>query len=104
MAKYSGTVGYVTSKETAPDIFEPEELEIPVRGDVLHLTKRYTGSDKVNEDITLNHRLSIVGSEYAFKNFMYIKWATYMGSKWRVQSVEVMRPRLILNLGGLYNG
>ena len=103
MAKYSGIVGYVLTEETRPGVFVPVVKERKMRGDVLALSKRYDGGDKVNENISLNHRISLIGDPFAFENFIYLKYVTYMGVRWEVSSVEVQKPRLILSMGGVYN-
>ena len=61
-------------------------------------------SGEVNDDLNINMTLSIVADPFAYQNFHQIKYAEYMGSKWKVSSIEVQYPRLILTLGGVYNG
>jgi hypothetical protein len=104
MAKYAGEVGYVKSVETRPGIFTPSEQVRFMRGDILSQSKRYEGSDKVNDDISLNNRITLLGDRYAFENYMFLKFVTIDGIRWKVSSVEVARPRLILTVGGEYNG
>lgn len=104
MAKYSGLVGYGTQTETSPGIWNTEIAERPMRGDVLSRSRDYVGSDKINDDIEIQQRISIVADPYAYQNFTNILYVTYMGAKWKVTSVEVQRPRLILSMGGLWNG
>jgi hypothetical protein len=60
--------------------------------------------DKVNNDISVGNSISIVADAYANTHFFamrYIKWA---GTLWTISDVEVQSPRLILQLGGVYNG
>lgn len=103
MARYAGLVGYVTQEETVPGVWLPVDNSKQMRGDIIKLSSSQNG-DKVNSDITLNHRVSLVGDAYAFGNYYNIKWIEMDGMKWEVSSVEVQRPRLILSLGGLWNG
>lgn len=103
MAKYSGKVGYVITTEKAPGVWTADTIEKLMRGDALNAVGRTEG-DKINEDIRLTLRISVVADEFAFRNFMYIRYVWYAGAKWNVNSVEVMRPRLILNIGEVYNG
>lgn len=104
MAKYAGLVGYVTQEETSPGIWSHVSTEKEMRGDVIRLASSFEQGEKVNDDINLQNRISLVGNPYAFSNFTSIKYVWYLGNKWKVTGVEVLRPRLILTLGGLWNG
>jgi len=103
LAKYTGLVGYVTQEEKVPGVWSPVENPKPMKGDIIRQSSSQNG-DKVNDDISLNHRVSLVGDAYAFGNYYNLKWITLDGHKWEVDSVEIQRPRLIITLGGLYNG
>lgn len=103
MARYAGEIGYAVTAQTEPGIYSPVLKPRKMVGDVISASKRYEGSDKVNSNITLSHRISVLGDAFAFENFMFIKYATYLGTKWEVISVEIQRPRLILSLGGVYH-
>jgi hypothetical protein len=102
MARYSGVVGYVKTVETDPGVFEPQEIRKHFVGNILNTSARSLMETKVNEDITLTQRISIVADAFAFENFAYIRYIEYGGVKWKVNTVEIMRPRLILNIGGPY--
>ena len=41
---------------------------------------------------------------YAYEKFSSIVYAEFMGAKWKVTDIEVQHPRLILTIGGLWNG
>ena len=104
MAKYAGLVGYVTQEEKVPGVWSPVENPKRMRGDLIRQSSSSQNGDKINDDITLNHRVSLVGDAYAFGNYYNIGWIEIDGMKWEVASVEVQRPRLIVGLGGLWNG
>lgn len=104
MAKYSGLLGYVTQVEKVPGVWVPEATERKMRGDVLSMGQSYQQGEKVNDDIALNHRLSIVADPFLYENYTNIRYATYLGTKWRVASIEINRPRITLTLGGIWNG
>lgn len=103
MAKYAGLVGYVTQEETVPGVWSPVSTPIKMRGDLIRQSASSQNGDKLNEDITLGHRVSLIGDAYAFGNYYNIKWIEISGMKWEVTSVEIQRPRLILSVGGLWN-
>ena len=104
MAKFAGLVGYVTQKESESGVWLPETVERKMRGDVIRAASSFNANEKVNEDIILQQRISLVGDPYAFANFTGLKYVTYLGVKWKVLSIEVNRPRLVVTLGGVWNG
>ena len=104
MAKFAGLVGYGVQVETSPGIWENEERTLVMKGDLIRQNVDIRGNDKINGDIALGHRLSLIGDAYAFDNYFNMKWVEIDGRKWTVASIEVQRPRLIVGIGGLYNG
>lgn len=104
MAKYYGTIGFRTTAEIKPGIYKEQITEREYFGDVVRVARRLQTADKVNDDITLTHDVSIIADPFAYNNFQSIIYLTYLGQKWKVTNVEVLYPRLSLSLGGLYNG
>lgn len=104
MAKFSGLVGYITQSEISPGVWSSVENSIMMKGDVIRQSSNTQNDDKVNSDITLSHRVSLIGDAYSFGNYYNIKWVDIRGAKWEVESVEIQRPRLIVTLGGIWNG
>lgn len=103
MAKYFGSIGYAETVETSPGIVKEEIVERNYYGDILRNDRRLEDNDKINSDINITNRISIVSDPYAIENFWKIRYATFMGNRWKVKTVDVEFPRLILTLGGLYN-
>jgi hypothetical protein len=104
MTKFAGLVGYATQEETVPGVWSPVEKPVMMKGDVISQASSVQNDGKVNSDITLNHRVSLIGDAYAFENYYNLKWIELNGRKWEISSVELRRPRLIVTVGGLYNG
>jgi len=104
--RFYGEVGYGESTETPPgsgvwiDVIE----ERAYRGDVIRNTRRLDSGQQLNDDLSVNNSISIVADEYADSHFFQIKYVVWQGVRWTVSSVEVRSPRLILSLGGVYNG
>lgn len=103
MAKYYGSVGFATLLETVPGVWEEKIVERKYYGDILENYNRVQNSEHLNDDVVFNNRISILSDPYAKENFQMIRYATFMGAKWKVTSVSVAYPRLILNFGGPYN-
>lgn len=85
-------------------MFEDAITEFRYRGDVIRNSRRLKDGTSVNDDISVNNSIRIVADAYANANFHAIRYVQWSGKRWIVDSVEVQRPRLVLELGGIYNG
>jgi hypothetical protein len=103
MAKFHGVIGYVRTEETKPGVYEEKVTEYHYYGDVLRDTRRWEKSEGLNDNLNINNQFSIVGDWFSYENFSTMRYLTYMGTKWKITSVEVHRPRLMVNVGGIYN-
>lgn len=104
MAKFYGAIGFGETRETTPGVWTDDIVERKYSGDVIRNIKRIDGNQKVNDDINVNNEISIISDPYANKNFHQIRYVEYMGTKWKVSSVTVEFPRLVLSIGGVWNG
>ena len=104
MAKWYGKIGFSAgAKESAPSVYVEDIRERTYVGDLIRNARRLQTTDKINDDIDVSNEISIVADPYAMNNFHSIRYVTFMGTKWKVTSVDVQYPRLILSLGGVYN-
>ena len=104
MERYYGPIGFELTKETVPGVWKPDIVERNYYGNVLRNSRRLSSTDKVIDDVTISNEISILADAFAYQNFHLIRYAEYMGTKWKISNIEVQRPRLILTLGGVYNG
>lgn len=104
MAKYICTIGFRQDEETSPGIWDEVISERQYVCDILQNIRRYETGDKIHDDLTVTNTFSIVADAYAFQNFFAMRYVTWMGTKWKINTVEVLRPRLRLTVGGVYNG
>ena len=104
MAKYFGRIGYAEQVETAPGVWEEKITERQYYGDVVRNIRRLESSGNFNDNINVSMEISIVADPYAIQNFHTMRYVEFMGSLWKITSVEVNYPRLILSIGGVYNG
>lgn len=103
--KYFGKIGYGETTEVSPGIYEDVITEREYFGDVIRNSRRMSeASDRVNDDITVGNRISVVADEFAYEHFFKMKYIEWSGVLWEVSEIEVERPRLILSLGGVYHG
>ena len=104
MPKFCGNIGYAISKETTPGVWIEDIVERQYFGDVYRNTRKLQSGNQVNDSIDISNEISILSDPFANENFHSMRYVTYMGAKWKISSVEVRYPRLILTVGGLYNG
>lgn len=104
MAKFHGKIGYTTSVETAPGVWTDQVSEREYYGDVIRESKQWTTSGQVNDNLVVNNRISLIADDFANANFSAMRYVVWNGVYWKVSSIELQRPRLILTLGGVYNG
>lgn len=104
MAKFNGKIGFSETVETIPGSFEYSTIERYYQGSLLKNYTKYNLQEQSIHNITLSNKITIVGDNYAFNHYFAIKYVIMDGAKWVVDSVELARPRLILTIGGLYNG
>lgn len=104
MGKFYGLIGYVTTSETEPGVW----TEIPTThnycGDIMSESRSWKTGESINDDLTINNRISIVADPYAYENFHTMKYINWMGTNWKIIKIDVQRPRLVLTIGGVYNG
>lgn len=101
--RYCGKLGFADEVED-PSVFTEKMTERTYYGDVLEFGRQMQVGDKVNPDITVGNQLSVLADPFANDHLYDLRYAVFMGQKWQVTSVKVQYPRLILTLGGLWNG
>jgi hypothetical protein len=104
MAKFYGAIGYAVTSETAPGVWTEGITERNYCGDVIKMSRRWQAGENLNDDLTINNQISIVADPFAYENFHTMRYVKWMGTAWKVSNIDVQRPRLILTLGGVYNG
>lgn len=104
MAKFHGIIGYGITVETKPGVWKDQITEREYSGDLNKNTRRLQSSDQLNDNIVVSNEISILSDPFANENFHSIRYVEFMGAKWKITNVDVQYPRLVLTLGGVYNG
>lgn len=105
MAKFYGAIGFADLVETSPGVWSEGITEHHYFGDVERHTRMLQSTDQVNDNIDISSQISIVADPYANGHIHAMRYVEYMGAKWKIKSVDTTKPpRLILTVGGLYNG
>lgn len=104
MPKLYCEIGFAEEVETVPGVWTEEIVPRKYYAELRRNVRRLQTTDQVNDDIMISNEIGIIADPYARNNFHMMRYAEYMGAKWKITSVDVQRPRLNLTLGGLYNG
>lgn len=106
MSRFYGPIGFVSTVE------EPEGsgiwIEVPIehnyRGEVSKNNKRWDNGAYLNKNLNISNTISIVADPYISNHLNSIRYIKWLGGYWEISSVDVASPRLILSIGGVYNG
>ena len=105
MARFYGVVGFSADEvETKPGVWEEVIVERSYFGDVTRNTRKLSETEYLNDKVSVGNNISIVSDPYALQNFHAIRYVEWMGALWKVSSVEVQYPRLVLSIGEVYHG
>ena len=104
MAKFYGPVGYVITNERRPGVYVEEPVEYAYVGDFIKVVSSWRNASGINDDISLHNRVSIVADSFAYEHFSQLRYVVINDVAWKVTQIEVSTPRLILTIGGVYNG
>lgn len=104
MARFYDVVGYGHPTEVSPGKWKDVIVEKHYYGDVIRNARTTREGESINDDLSVQNSISILADAYALENFSAIRYVKWNGVYWKVPSVEVQRPRLLMRLGGVYNG
>ena len=103
--KYYGNIGFAETVETSPGVYTEQIVERMYYGDVLEYGRNLQSTnDGVNDNLRITNQLSIVADDKVYGNIGAIRYAEFMGVKWKVSTVRLNSPRLLLTLGDEWNG
>lgn len=105
MARFHDKVGFlipVENQETG--MATNRAVERPYYGKVIEHTRRWETTEHVNDDLAISNQIAITANDYAFKYMSCIAYVRFMGGYWKVSSIRVKAPEIILTLGGVWNG
>lgn len=104
MARFYGAVGYIIETETAVDVITNMPIEKMYKGDLVRNNRRLENGTDINDNVSISNQISILADPYANDHIHDMRYVKWRGTAWKVTHIDVEPPRLILTLGGVYNG
>lgn len=104
MARFHSFIGFEEQATVVGGVYKETIVERPYFGDVLRDNRSLEPGQGVNDNINVGNYFSVVGDAYSNLNFHAIRYVKWAGANWKVTRVEVQRPRLLITVGGVYNG
>lgn len=101
--RFYGYVGYGSSEQASPNVYDDEIHEYPAYGDVLQNIRKWATDADLNDDLTTQNRISLLATPFMRDNCSKIKYVRWLQTKWKVTAVTIQHPRIIVTLGGVYN-
>lgn len=104
--KFSGLVGFWEDDvEVTDDVWRPLIIERPYFGDILRNSRSFQAvNNQQNDDFKTNNRISILADLYLRNNWTSVRYVVWNDTRWKVNTVDVDYPRIVLEIGGVYNG
>ncbi len=105
VAKWYGKIGYSETVEVKPGVEQERITERNHYGDVTRNKRMLQSADQLNDNLNIANEFSIIADPYAKNHFHSMKYLEFMGTRWKISTVDASQyPRLILTVGGVYNG
>lgn len=107
MNRFYGPIGFVSSQESyeGSGIWEDIVVEKNYRGNIVKNIKKWdTDPSQLNKNLNISNTISIIADPYVSNHLQSIRYIKWLGSYWEIISVSVELPRLVLTIGGVYNG
>lgn len=104
MAKQSAKIGYVSKVKDDHNKFVNEIIERKVAVDILRNNFRMQYGEAINGTLRLSNRISFIADKYSFEHSSNLRYIVLDGQKWTISSFEITRPKIVLEIGGVYNG
>lgn len=103
MSRFCGRVGFAVLEES-DQISREYYHERFYRGNYVTAAVRWQNQQEINDSLTMENRISFVSDGFCQKHLGAIRYVVIGEEKWAVTRVERQGRRLVLSIGGVYNG
>lgn len=102
--KWYGKIGYALTEDNGDGVWTPTMSWRQYYGDVQRFSRHVDGGSNINDNLNISNTISILADPYALENLGYMKCIEWMGNLWEISAIDISYPRMILTIGGVYNG
>lgn len=101
--RFFGKIGFEKTVETLPGVWEPVITCRDYIGDVNRYQRRWEDQqNSVNDSLNLSNEISVVADGYLLENLGSMRFVEFCGSKWKIASITIQQPRVVLTLSDVY--
>lgn len=106
MARAAVIIGSSKPMTEVPDdgIARDEYVERKFRATVTRLNNNMVSSGDVIDNLKMDMNFQIKMDKWTYENFQWLRYLVYNGAKWKITNVQVQRPNMIVQVGGIFNG
>lgn len=104
--KFHGKIGFYEGTAEVPNsggVYRPNIVERNYKGDILEYRQQFQSTDKQNDNLTIRNKFSILADLYLKQHLSSIRYVEFQGIKWKITNITVGYPRIIFEVGGVYN-
>lgn len=101
--RFFGKIWFEDTVEDSPGIWVPMLVPREYIGDVNRYQRNWQQQEgTTNDKLNISNEISVVADTYMMENLGSMRCVEYCGSKWRIKSITVQQPRVLLSIGDLY--
>lgn len=102
--RYAGKIGFGTSTEVSPGVWEDVIVEKDYLGDILQSTERLNSTESVLPKYTTTTSISVLSDGVLKERYSDVRYISHLGVNWIVTSIIHKWPRIEMFIGEEYNG
>ena len=108
MTKFHGYIGYVNTVTDVTGVTREVVTETECSGMLIRNYLQAGPSNKVVEDFNISNTISVRINPTLLERMMHLKYIAFLSpmidGRWKIKTVDMNYPNLVLTLGGVYNG
>lgn len=105
MAVFHDKVGFLISNDNVQTgIADYLAVEKPCYGTIPENRRRWVPADQKNDNLVLDVQIEITANTYIRNHIGDIAYVHYLGQYWKVESIRPNFPKVVLSIGGVWNG
>lgn len=101
--KFCGKIGFALTKEDPPGSWKEVVEDRIYFGDIQRYNASWESSEYLNDNFNIKNDISVLADSFLMENAGAMRYINYLGTNWKINSMNIQYPRIILTIGGVYN-